>query len=199
MQPQSPSPDRPYDFIFKEGQKPKRSLVPNMSGPVLVLVTIVVLMILTVIASTLFLGKNKTSTSGLTAVLGQAQEIGRVNILEQPLLKDPTTIDMLATSQAALTSEQNEINTYAKAHKIKIDSKKLAAYKNTQTDAVLATAAQNNNLDSAYTTYLKQALNNYSTSIVNAFQTYKQTDLKLILKGAYNSTQTLLGNPPKAT
>lgn len=199
MQPQSPSSDKSYNFIFNETQKTKRSLVPNMSGPVLILVIAVGLIVLLILISVLFLGKGKTSSTDLVEILGRAQEINRVNTLEQQQLKDPNTQGLLATTQVVLTSQQTELNGYAKAHKIKVDAKKLATYQNSQTDAQLQTAAQNNNLDSAYSTYLKQALQSYSGSLAKAYQDSKDNSFKATINSAYISTQTLLGNPPKST
>jgi hypothetical protein len=198
MQPQSPPPNQPYDFIFKEPGKTSKKLLPNLSGPLLVLIVAVIITILIVIVSVLFLGKSKTGTTDLVEVLGRAQEISRVNTLEQTQLKDPNALDLLATTQIALSSEQSELNSYAKTNKIKVDSKKLAIYKNLQTDSQLQTAAQNNNLDSAYSSYLKQALQSYSDALAKAYQNTKKTDLKTILHNDYVSTQTLLGNPPKS-
>jgi len=170
-----------------------------MSGPVLALLAGVVLIILTIIISTLLLGKNKASTTGIVELIGRAQEINRINTLEQQQIKDASTADLLATTQVVLTSEQNQLNSYAKTHKIKINPKKLDTYKNAQTDAQLQTAAEANTLDSAYATYLKQALSEYSDSLSRAYQSTKKADLQAILKEAYASTQTLLGNPPKSS
>lgn len=199
MQPQASPPLNPYDFLAEQEQKTKKSILPNMSGPILVLAAVAVLIILTIIASALFLGKNKSSTTGIIEVMGRAQEINRINTLEQQQIKDASTADLLATAQIALTSEQNQLSGYAKTHKIKINPKKLATYMNSQTDAQLQTAAQSNTLDSAYTAYLKQALNDYSASLSSAYQNTKKTELQAILKDAYVSTQTLLGNPPKSS
>lgn len=199
MQPQASPPANPYDFLAEQEQKTKKSLLPNMSGPMLVLAAVAVLIILTIIASALFLGKNKSSTTGIIEVIGRAQEINRINTLEQQQIKDASTADLLATAQIALTSEQNQLSVYAKAHRIKISPKKLEIYKNSQTDAQLQTAAQSNTLDSAYAAYLKQALNEYSDSLNNAYQNTKKVELQAILKDAYVSTQTLLGNPPKSS
>jgi hypothetical protein len=199
MQPQAPPPANPYDFLLDQEQKPKKSLLPNMSGPVLVLGAGIVFIILIIIISALFLGKNKTSSGTILEVIGRAQEISRINTLEQPQLKDAATADLLATAQLALISEQTQLNDYAKTHKIKINPKKLEIYQNSQTDAQLHAAAQSNTLDSAYKAYLQQALNEYSDSLGKAYQGTKKPELQAILKEAYNSTQTLLGKPPKSS
>lgn len=172
--------------------------MPSFSGPVLILLVAVAATVLLIIVSALFLGKSKTSTTDLIDVLGRAQEISRVNTLEQSQISDPAALDLLATTQTALSSEQTDINSYAKAHKIKLNPKKLAAYQNNQTDSTLKTSTQNNNLNSAYISYLNQALQDYSNSLGKAYQDTKMVELKNILAAAYTSTQTLLGNPPKS-
>ncbi|MDB5161129.1 MAG: hypothetical protein JWO96_509 [Candidatus Saccharibacteria bacterium] len=193
MQPQEPIKPS-YDFILKDQQKSASRPLSNLPMPVLVVAAVVILMILLIIFGSL-LGSKKAKTTGLTDVLGRAQEITRVNTLQQGALKDPTNLGLEATSQSGLTSDQTQLKKYMSSHKIKVDAKKLASYQNKNTDTQLAGAAQNNNLDTAYLTYLRQALADYAGALKTAYAGTNDSGAKVILQDSYNSTQTLLSSP----
>ncbi|HET9850368.1 MAG TPA: hypothetical protein VFP35_01950 [Candidatus Saccharimonadales bacterium] len=194
-QPQSPNPS--YDFILKSGQTKSRSFNPlNLSGPVKIIGAVLIVIILIIVLGTALGGKNSGKAGGLTGVLGRAQEINRINTLEQPVITDPTTLDLLVTVQSALSSEQTQLTNILNQQKIKLDSKQLAAYQNNGTDQLLQSAAQNNNLPAAYDTYLRGALADYANSLVQAYQTNNSSSVKSILQSAYSSTKTLLASPP---
>jgi len=180
-----------YDFIFNSSNKPQKSGgLPKMSKPLTFVVLVVILMLALIIVGSI-LGNKKKSVLGLPDIYGQSQEIIRVSTQEQPLMRDPGAIAILATTRSILTSNQTDLKSYMGTHKIRLDPKKMATFINKNTDTSLATALQNNNLDAAYLTYLKGALNAYLRSVQSAYSSTSDSKAKNILSGAYTNVQTL--------
>jgi hypothetical protein len=196
MDSQGKKPQSAYDFILKEDQKTKKGLgVPKMSKPMMFIGATAVLMIALIIFGVAFGGKGNKKQTGLIDILGQAQEISRVNTVELQQLHDPTIIALESTTQSALASDQAQIKSYLSGQKTKVDVKKLATYQDSNTDAQLKAAAQNNNLDNAYKAYLRTALSKYSNSLQSTYVSSTSVQAKTILKNSYDSTQTLLASP----
>jgi hypothetical protein len=194
---QSEQPKSDYEFILNQNQKPPTSggLIPrNLSKPVLIVISAVILMVVLIILGTV-LGSHNKKTPGLTEVVGLSQEISRVSA-EQTGLKDASVIALATTSKNTLASDQAQFKSYAAKHKIKLDKKKLDAYQNKSVDSQLSSAAQNDNLDSAYITYMRLALQQYSSSLTSAFNSTSDNSLKAILKDSYTSTQVQLTSAP---
>ena len=122
------------------------------------------------------------------------QEIIRVDGLVPGLAKDPNTPSLAATINASLQSSQSQLSAYLAKNKIKYKPQILASHKNAQTDTTLKTAAQNNNFEAAYFSYLQTGLQKYGTTL-------KTTSLnvgpkaKVILNKAYQDNSVLLSAP----
>lgn len=198
MQPEkTPPPD--YNFILEDKPKPKKSLLPDMPRALLFGGGAVVAVLLLILVFGLVFGRKNTGTAGILEALGRSQEISRVTDDQSQKLKDPTTVSLASTAQAALTSEQSELSGWLAQHKVKADPKKLAIYKDSSTDSQLQQAAQNNNLDSAYLSYLQKALSDYATTLRNAYRATSSPTAKVILKDSFDSTETLLSAAPFKT
>jgi hypothetical protein len=198
MQPEKTTPPD-YNFILQDKPKPKKSLLPDMPRAVLFGGGAVVAILLLILIFGLFFGKKNTGTANILEAVGRGQEISRVTEVQSPNLKDPTTISLASTTQAALTSQQSELASWLAKHKVKTDPKSLAIYKNSATDNQLQQAAQNNNLDSAYLSYLQKALSDYVATLSNAYRATSSPSAKVILKDSFNSTETLLSSGPLKT
>jgi hypothetical protein len=196
MQPTSPDPK--FDFMLKNNAQPKRGLaLPRMSKPVKIILGAIVAVILLVIISSVLSGHKGGATKQITAALARGQETLRVTQLSQQQFKfqDPTTQALAATVSSSLASDQQQLVAYlAKSH-IKVSKLQLAADGDKNTDASLQTASQNNSLDSAYTSYLKDSLAKYQTDLQAAYATAGPNG-KAILKSAFDSTAVLLGSAP---
>jgi hypothetical protein len=191
MQPeQAPPPD--YNFILQDKPQPKKSLMPNMPKAVLFGGGAVVAILVLILVFGLIFGKKSTGTTDMLEALGRGQEISRVTAAQSQKLKDQTALSIASTTQASLTSEQSEISSWLAKRKVKTDPKKLTIYSDTSTDALLQQAAQNNNLDAAYLSYLQKALSDYSNTLARAYAASSSPTAKAILKESFNSTQTLL-------
>jgi hypothetical protein len=194
MQPdQAPPPD--YNFILQDKPQPKRPLMPGVPRAVLLGGGAVVAVLILILIFGLIFGKKNTGTADLIEALGRGQEISRVTEVQTQKLKDPEALSLASTAQASLTSERSELSSWLAKHKVKTNPKKLAIYKNSATDTELQQAAQNNNLDAAYLAYLQKALNDYSDILRRAYTATSSPTAKVVLKEAFDSTQTLLSAP----
>ncbi|MBX4197659.1 hypothetical protein KW801_03865 [Candidatus Saccharibacteria bacterium] len=196
MQPTSPDPK--FDFMLKNNAQPKRGLgLPQLSKPIKIVAGAIVAVILLVIISSVLSGHKGGATKQITAALARGQETLRVTQLTQQQLKlqDPATQALAATVYSSLSSDQQQLVAYlAKSH-IKVSKLELATDGDKTTDTQLQTASQNNSLDSAYVTYLKDSLAKYQTDLQEAYKAAGPNG-QAILKSAYDSTKTLLDNPP---
>ena len=156
---------------------------------------VILILLLIVIYGVISGSKGSKGATAIIDSLGKAQEISRVTTAQATNLKDPNTLAIAATTQAAVGSEQTQLNKFLVSHKVKVDKKKLALYQNKNTDSQMATALQTNSLDSAYLTYLKGALNDYSQSLKTSYSSTTSASARAIQQDAFDSTQTLLSSP----
>lgn len=192
MQPKSPDPA--YDFILKDQPKQSRPLMPGNRLVVLMGAGVVLFILIVIIG--LALSKGGGKTSGIIDVMARAQEIDRVTQAQSENLKDPTAINLAATVNTVLASEQTQLNKNLQDRHVKVDSKKLAAYKSSSTDSQMTAAMQSNNLDNTYENYLSTSLTAYGQSIRSAYSSTSNPAAKAILQDAYSSTMTLLNTAP---
>jgi hypothetical protein len=196
MQPQSPDPQ--YDFMLKNSPQPKRSLgLPATSKPVRIAVFVVIAILLLVIISSVLSGHKGGSTQSISSAVAREQEILRVTQLvqTQQTLRDPGTTALASTVTSTLSSQQAQLTAYLAQNHTKLSKLQLAADTDKATDAQLQDASQNNQLDSAYKNYLKQALAKYQSELQTAYNSAGPNG-KNLLKDAFDSTATLLNNAP---
>jgi len=196
MQPQSPDPN--FDFMLKDQQPAKKSLLPslNLPKPAKIALAVVGVIIVLVVISSLLSGRKSGSTQGFINVLARGQETLRVTALVQQLnLQDPRTQALAATVSAALTSDKTQITSYLAKNKTKASTAQLAIDTDKSTDSSLQSASQNNGLDATYVNYLKTALGKYETDAQTAYKSAGPNGQKL-LTDAFDSASTLLSAPP---
>jgi hypothetical protein len=196
MQPQSPDPQ--FDFMLNNNPQPKRAVaLPAMSKPVKIVVFTIIAVLILIVISSLLSGRKASGTQSIPSAVAREQEILRVTQLvqTQQTLRDPGTTALAATVTASLSSQQAQITAYLAQSHIKLSKLQLAADTDKTTDAQLQDASQNNQLDSAYKNYLKQALAKYQSELQTAYNSAGPNG-KVLLKDAFDSTATLLNNPP---
>lgn len=156
MQPKSPSPE--YDFILKENQSPKRGLpMPSLPKPLLIVLAAFLALILIIVIASVLSGRKNNQWLPFEGVLARGQETLRVTKAVQDLkLQDPQTQALAATVSSTLSSDQTQLLSYLARNHVKVASVQLAADTDKTTDASLQAAAQNNNLDAAYVSYVKK-------------------------------------------
>jgi hypothetical protein len=195
MQPQSPNKD--FDFMLKE-QPQRRRILPsfNLSKPIKIALAVVLAIVFLIVISSVLSGRNAGKTQPFIGVLARGQETLRVTAEVQQLqLQDPQTQAMASTAASALASDKQQLLNYLARNHSKVSAAALGADNDKTSDASLQAAAQNNGLDSAYVTYLRDSLNKYETDIQTAYKTAGPNGQKL-LNDISISTTTLLNSPP---
>ena len=193
MQPTSPDPK--FDFMLKNNQQAKRRLpLPLLPRPAKIILAVVVAIFVLILAFSLLAGRSGGGTQSIISALARGQETLRVTQIIQPQLQDPAAQALAATASSTLSSDQQQLKAYLATNHTKVGTAQLAADTNKTTDSALQTAQQNNNLDTAYVSYLKTSLSEYQTSLQTAYKS-AGTKGKVILKSAFDSTTTLLASP----
>jgi hypothetical protein len=196
-------PDSQYDFFMKDGQKPSGSRGPKLPTgnlPRMLLLGgggIFVLALVVVIVSSIS-GKSGGKWQAYINLNYRAQEIVRVSNIVDGESKDKNTLDIIATTEAALSSQQNEISAYLANNGAKINPKLANPYQSTAIDNALTAAQQNNTLDSTYLKYLKEKLGLYDSEIKAAALGSGANGISL-LKKEQASVQALLASPQLTT
>lgn len=190
MQPQSPNPQ--YEFIFKDQAQPKKSFgLPNLPSGVKITLGIVIGLFLVVILYVVLFSNKGGKSTPLMGVMGRAQEIARVSDMLQQQSKDEDTVNLAATAEISMSSDQAQLTSYLKKNHQKVNTSQLLVYKDTKTDSEVQAAAQNNTLESYYQSYLKKQLDSYHTALAEAYST-AGPNAKLILQKSNDSVETLL-------
>lgn len=193
MQPSSPDPK--FDFMLKDNAPPARRL-PHFSSHARIAIALAVGIILVVIIGSFLSGHKSGGIQTVIDAVARGQETLRVTSLAQKqLLRDQSTQAIAATVTTTLTSDQQQLVAYLTKNHTKLTKLQLAADADKSSDALLQAAAQNNGLDAAYLDYLKTSLAKYKTDLQAAYDASGPNG-KAILKNSFESTNTLLSNPP---
>ena len=186
-----PAPD--FDFILKDQPKAKRKFgLPKM--PKLLLVSLIgaVLVLLVIIAGSLFRGTGNTEK--IYSLIKDGAAIDRVSALVIGQAKDTDTKNLAVTASAALSSQQQQLSAYLTSKKVKIETAKITPLVSADIDDKLKAALLNNTYDQSYLTYLKDSIGAYQQSLNNTYNT-AGSELKTILSQAYSSTDVILSAP----
>jgi NAD(P)-dependent dehydrogenase (short-subunit alcohol dehydrogenase family) len=194
MQAQSPNPD--YDFILKDQPKAKRGFSLPKGGarmPLIILGILIVAFVLVVILAAVLRPK-AGGAQDLVSISARAQEIVRVSTIVEPLAQNSDTQGLVATTKAALGSDQAQLAAYLSKSGIKSNDKSLGAYFDKNAESLMQAAAQGGSLDTTYAGYLKKSLTAYKSALESTYPKASAT-AKDILGSAFESTETLLAAP----
>jgi hypothetical protein len=170
--------------------------MPNLPKPLKIGLAILGAIILIIIVSSLLSGRNKGDTQQFVGVMARAQETIRVTTLVKQLqLQDPQTQALAATVTSSLSSDQQQIKSYLAKNHIKVKSSQLAVDTDKSIDTSLQSASQNNNLDTAYVNYIKNALTKYQSDLQLAYKDAGPNGQK-ILAVSFESTRALMNSAP---
>lgn len=195
--PPVPPPAGQFDFMMKEQPKPPgrlSGLLATLPKPARIALTALGTLLVLVILYAVIFGGKTTNSSQLTSVMASAQEIARVSALVQLGSQNTDTKDLASTAETVLSSQEQELRSYLKTGKIKVDSKKLVAKLDKNTDKQLTAALQNNSYDQTYYNYLKTNLVAYLNDL-DAASKGANKKAQAILSAANASVQTLLSAP----
>ena len=196
MPPKSPNPD--FDFILKNDQSARRRLpLPtlNLPKPAKITLSAVAALFILIIIYAALSGRGSGNRQSIIAAIQRGQEIIRVTGVVDQQLQDPGTQALAATVSNTLSSEQKQLTDYLATSHTSVSSSQLDADTDKSTDSSLQSAAQNNNLDVAYVSYLQAGLSKYSSDIQTAYKSAGPNG-RQILNDAYNSVQVLVAAPP---
>lgn len=185
-----------FDFMLNEQPKPKKSfgLPSGMGKPAKFAILGVGVLIIIFAMASIFGGGDSVSKQ-VVDLIAQDQEIIRVTKLQQRQLKDVNVLNLAATTEAIMTSQQADYSAYLRKIKVKYGTKDLALRRSKTIDAQLQTAEADNNLDNAYVLYLSAAMATYRKSMTATYKASNSVTLKNYLKSAFSSTDVFLKSP----
>ena len=195
MQPQN---ENPYGFIFDQGkQKQPRSLQPrsNTSKILMSIGFIAGVIIIVVIGLNVVLSIGKANNEDLINVRANQVEILRVIELGQKNVSDIDLRNRIASMQATISSDAKSLSDLLKKRKVKIESLKLNALKDEDTDEALETALQNGNgHDEILLKKIEELSNSYYTSLKTAKTDVESKSESDILDKAITNIELSAGN-----
>lgn len=185
-----------FDFMLKQQSEQKKRFgwLSKLNTPAKLLIAAATGLIIAIITAAI-LGGGQNSGDQVIGLMAQNQEIVRVSQAQEQKFKDQDTKDLSATTQAVMSSQKFQFGIYLGQAEVKYSPQQLSSKMDEKTDTDLQTAAQNNDLDQAYTAYLKNSLTTYLNSLSSLLQTTNSQSLKDALQSARDSIQTLLNSP----
>lgn len=185
---QTAGPQSDYQFIFNE--PPKTVKMP--SKMILIAGGLGLLMLIVLLASLLFGGSDKHKTE-LLDLMARQQEILRVTDLATNKDLTSNTKALLVTLSATVSSDRIQFKSYyASTVSKKIDAKLLTTYRSSQTDAKLASAAQNGHYEDTLIAAIVSELKNYQAALKIDYTKITGKNGRTILTTAYNNNKDIL-------
>ena len=169
MQPQN---ENPYGFIFEQGkQKQPRSLQPrsNSSKILLSIGFVAGVIIIVIIGLNLVLSVGKANNEDLVTVRANQVELLRVIELGQKNVSDISLRNRIASMQASVSTDAYALSELLKKRDVKVESLKLNALKDEDTDEELESALQKGSgHDEVLLKKIEELSNSYYTALKNA-------------------------------
>lgn len=181
----------PYEFITNPQKPPRRkfNIGGSMGGRIAIAVSILVLIIISYVLLSSFLGReNKAQVDRLVEVGEVQSELVRISALAEKEAKGTKAQNLAANTSLSLQSSQQDIKKLLNGRGVgsKGLDKRFAAGKNAKTDTTLTEASQNNRFDETYTTVVNKELADYQKLLNAAFESGTANEKK--------SLQTLFQN-----
>jgi hypothetical protein len=210
MQPdtQTPAPQpgapNPYDFILQPPETPKQSFLSGggLAKKLLVVVGFAaVLIVLIIVGLSFLLGRNGPDTQALLSLTARQQEIIRISEAGVEQSRGATARNAAATAELTIRTDQKALAAYVRQQGVsdKELTAGLNAFKSTETDSKLSSAATNNNYDEVFTEVLTALLQGYATKIKETYDGSGNTSLRTLLNTQYSNASLLLSSLSPAT
>lgn len=195
MQPQN---ENPYGFIFEQGkQKQPRSLQPrsNTSKILLSIGFIAGVIIIVIIGLNLVLSVGKANNEDLVTVRANQVELLRVIELGQKNVSDIGLRNRIASMQASVSTDAYALSELLKKRDVKVESLKLNALKDEDTDEELESALQKGSgHDDVLLKKIEELSNSYYTALKNAKLDVESKSETEILDKAISNLELSAGN-----
>jgi hypothetical protein len=186
-----------YNFIMDSGKAAPSGKFPLSNTPkkgriiIIVAGAIILAIIGSIVAAMLSSGGDKT-IKDLTLLSQQQQELVRIAEIGVQKARSTDAQNLALTTKYSISSDQKQTLTYLASQKHKVSAKTLGLRKNTQTDATLNSAAQNNRFDEVFTQTIGNLLLNYKAAVS---QTYNDAtarpNAKKLMNTLYNNINVL--------
>jgi hypothetical protein len=185
-----------YEFIMNPGKPAKRPLLlptgsSMLSRVMLALGGLVVLIVIGVIASSLFGSKGSDMTSLVSVAQDQAELI-RVSQLATGKADGQTAKNTAISVQLALTSANSSLVTYLATNHQKLSNKDLALKHDVSTDTKLTAADSASNFDPTFISVIQAELAIYQRDLKVAYATKPGPKGEQLLKSQYDGATLLL-------
>ncbi len=167
-----PQQQNPYEFITNPTPPPRRGLNLGLKGRIAVVAGgLIVLLMAVMVISSFLTGGNDAQKQRLIDIAKAQAEIVRASTLANKQPKPADTKNFAATTQYSVQSAQQSIKSLLANYGVKESSlnKVLTASKNTETDAALTKAANNNRYDEILRDILEQQLTDYQKLLKTAY------------------------------
>lgn len=189
-------PQNPYGFIYDAPHNAKRPFSPpgGMKGRIaLVAGGLILLIMLIVVAVSLFTGSDDAVTQRYVDVAKRQTEIIRITTLGEEKATSLQTRSFAATTRLGLTTAQSDMTALLDKKGVsgKELSKQLSASKNSKSDEALEQAQKNGRFDEVFTDLLENELANYKKEINAAAGSATKSEKKT-LQTAFDQATLLL-------
>ncbi len=183
MQPQE---QNPYSFITNPSsqQGPKLQFSQNPKQRIIISVVFVSVIIIAIVVFSIFSSIGGQKNDDLGVLSAYQTEMLRVSNLGIKDAKDPSTKSQIATLQAFITSDNNDIATYSKKIGFKISKTQNASQLNPSTDKTLQAAAQTNNYDKTLLDSINKLSSSYKSQLQKSLNDTTAINKTALLKTA---------------
>jgi len=191
------SDQNPYDFIMNPGAAPvKKPLglggknsffvkIGLIAGGAIVFMIVAAIVINSLTA-------DKTNTADLETLAATQTEIARVASKGTSGSSSTVTVRSFAVStQLTMLTQQHTTVNFLATKNIKMNTKKLSAAVNSQTDAKLQAASSSSTFDTVFVSVMKEQLANYLSSLETYYKNATNSDVKAMIQTDFQQTQML--------
>lgn len=184
----------PYEFILSPQQAPKPSKLAGNSVTQRVIIFVgglTALVIITVIAASIFGGSDQLTTP-LVTVMEEQTELARIAGIGASTSGNVTTQGFAYSVQLSMLSAQQQVQAYMKSTHRKFDVKALGAKRSTAADTQLQNAEDNNTYSTTLVSILQNDLQSYTQALVAANKAHPGPNAHKLLSEEYTGAQLLL-------
>lgn len=204
MNPQN-SDQNPYDFIMNPGAAPVKKPL-GLGGKNSFFVKIgmiaggaIVFMIVAAMVVNSLTG-DKTNTTDLQTLAATQTEIARVASKGTSGSSSTVSVRSFAVStQLSMLTQQHATINFLATKNVKMNTKKLSAAVNGQTDTKLQAASSSSTFDTVFVGVMKEQLANYLANLETYFKNATNNDVKAMLQTDFKQTQLLQQQIPSTT
>jgi len=204
MNPQN-SDQNPYDFIMNPGAAPvKKPLSLGGKNSFFVKIgliaggAIVFMIVAAIVINTLT--ADKTNTADLETLAATQTEIARVASKGTSGSSSTVSVRSFAVSaQLTMLTQQHATVNFLATKNIKMNTKKLSAAVNSQTDAKLQAASSSSTFDTVFVGVMKEQLANYLSNLETYYKNATNNDVKAMIQTDFQQTQMLQQQLPSGS